>query len=501
MDPLVGRTLGPYELQSRLGAGGMGTVYRAVHRTLGRTRAIKVLPTNLAANATFVERFRREARLAALLEHPNIVPVHDVDERDGFIYIVMELLEGRTLFDVIRQDGALTLDRALHLLRQLAEALDYLHSRGVAHRDVKPANIFVRSDEHVTLVDFGIAHAAEEARLTGAGLLVGTVEYMAPEAIDWAASGPSTDQYALGIVGYELLTGRVPFTGTTQRDVMRAHVESPPPSPRMFRADVPVTVEQVLLRQLAKTPADRYPSAAAFVSELARAASKAELLEKANAALERDDLDEAEQLVTEYFLRQPDDVAVRALRLEVWRRRQARRTMQSTEVLEVRARRLGLTEAVDRSKSSASEAANIPGRDERVHRRQEHKVHVPVERSARIRAERSETEFGTTDTLQSTNPRGRCKDWGIPSKHRDGFRVSRQGLLRASAGALLILWFVLLLLPDSTTYPPDGKLSTKPEPTRAVPAALSPVPVIATAVPSPGAAVGSSPSPTVAPTW
>ena len=143
MDPLVGRALGPYELQVRLGAGGMGTVYRAVHRRLRQQRAVKVLPGNLAADQTFVQRFEREARVAAELRHPNIVVVHDVDDEDGIYYIAMELLQGRSLRDLIREESPIPIERALNLMEQLAAALDYAHARSVVHRDIKPGNVFV----------------------------------------------------------------------------------------------------------------------------------------------------------------------------------------------------------------------------------------------------------------------------------------------------------------------------------------------------------------------
>lgn len=279
LDLLSGRVLGSYELQERLGAGGMGVVYRARHIRLGQQRAVKVLPLQMAVDPVFVTRFEREARLAAELRHPNIVIIHDIGEDQGIHYIAMELLDGRSLRQLILEDGPLPLERALGLLRQLASALDFAHRRGVAHRDVKPGNVFVglaiddASDtggpaEHVTLVDFGIARAAEESRLTGTGGLVGTAEYMAPEVVLGAENGPGTDLYALGIVAYELVTGRVPFTGTNSNAIMYAQVNTPPPPPRTLRPGLPEDVERVVLRQLAKQPEDRFPTATAFVEAL-----------------------------------------------------------------------------------------------------------------------------------------------------------------------------------------------------------------------------------------
>src|SRR3954447_22715109 len=264
MDTWIGQQLGPYELQARLGAGGMGVVYRAVHRRLGQARAIKILPAMLAYDETFLQRFEREARLASELRHPNIVMIHDIAEEHGVNYIVMELLDGRSLHDVIRQDGPMPLDRAVLLLQQLADALDFAHQRGVVHRDVKPGNAIVSAADHLTLVDFGIARAAEGTRLTEANSRVGTAEYMAPETITEGDTGPGTDLYALGIIAYEMLTGRVPFSGVSSQTIMYAQIHTPPPPPRTLRTDLPPAIEQVVLRQLDKDPRRRFPTATAL---------------------------------------------------------------------------------------------------------------------------------------------------------------------------------------------------------------------------------------------
>jgi serine/threonine protein kinase len=271
MDTWIGQQLGPYELQARLGAGGMGVVYRAVHRRLGQARAIKVLPAMLAYDETFLQRFEREARLASELRHPNIVMIYDIAEERSVNYIVMELLDGRSLHELIRNEGPLPLDRAVGLLQQLADALDFAHRRGVVHRDIKPGNAIVRADDHLTLVDFGIARAAEGTRLTEANTRVGTAEYMAPEAITEGDSGAGTDLYALGIIAYEMLTGRVPFTGVSSQTIMYAQIHTPPPPPRSLRSDLSPAIEEVILRQLDKDPTHRYPTALAFVLALAGA--------------------------------------------------------------------------------------------------------------------------------------------------------------------------------------------------------------------------------------
>jgi serine/threonine-protein kinase len=286
VDTLVGHKIGPYELRARLGAGGMGTVYEAVHEILEQERAVKVMSAHLASHASFVSLFRREAMLAAKLRHPNIVQIHDVGEHDGLNYIVMERLSGRTLRDVIKDDAPVAMDRVIHILDQLARALDHAHSQHVSHRDVKPANIFVDGADHVTLVDFGIARAADGTHLT-ITTGIGTPEYMAPEAFDDDILGPDadpyqlgvgTDLYGLGVVAYELLAGRVPFSGRTPQSIAFAQVHRPAPPIRTHRPDLPEAVEPVLQRQLAKEPGARYPTAVEFVGRLKEAVHSAPLV-------------------------------------------------------------------------------------------------------------------------------------------------------------------------------------------------------------------------------
>jgi serine/threonine-protein kinase len=271
VEQLVGRRLGPYELQSKLGSGGMGTVYRAVHRTLGQTRAIKILPPMLANDESFVKRFQREAMIAANLHHPHVVQIYDVREEDGYFYIAMELIEGSSLEDLIRQQGALPGPRIIALLRQLAEALDFAHGRSVLHRDIKPANVLVRPDGHVTLADFGIARAATQSGLSLTHGAIGTPAYMAPEIWRGEPATPAVDLYALGIMAFQMLTGRLPFPEPTPASLMNAHLTKPPPSPRTVAPHLPTAVERVVTRQLAKQPLARYPTAGAFVEALEEA--------------------------------------------------------------------------------------------------------------------------------------------------------------------------------------------------------------------------------------
>jgi serine/threonine protein kinase len=269
MVDLTGKSLGNYQIVEELGRGGMAVVYRAYQPSLSRYVAIKVLPPQLAFDQEFVQRFLREARSAAGLRHPNIVVVHDVGEQGGLYYIVMEYLEGRTLKQVIEQEGSLPVARVARIVEQVASALDYAHQRGFIHRDVKPANIFVGEGDRVTLTDFGIAKAASEAeQLTRTGTLVGTPEYMSPEQAEGGVIDHRTDLYALGIVLYQMLTGQVPFKGNTPHSTLYAVVNHPPPLPRQINPALPPAVEAVVLKAVAKRPEQRFQRGAQMTAAL-----------------------------------------------------------------------------------------------------------------------------------------------------------------------------------------------------------------------------------------
>lgn len=256
---LSGKTIGNYQITNELGRGGMAVVYRAYQASLNRYVAIKVLPPQLSFDEQFVQRFQREARAAAGLRHPNIVVIHDVGHEGGIYYLVMEYLEGRTLREVIQQEGPLKADGAAHIAEQLAAALDYAHRQGFVHRDVKPANIFVGEDDRVTLTDFGIAKAASETQqLTRTGMLVGTPEYMSPEQAEGGIVDHRTDLYALGVVLYQMLVGRVPFSGTTPHATLHAVIYEAPPPPREINPGIPSEVETTILKAIAKQPEQRF---------------------------------------------------------------------------------------------------------------------------------------------------------------------------------------------------------------------------------------------------
>ncbi|HSJ55816.1 MAG TPA: protein kinase [Anaerolineae bacterium] len=256
---LLGQTIGNYQIRDELGRGGMAVVYRAYQPSLNRYVAIKVLPPQLTWDAQFVERFKREARAAAGLRHPNIVVIHDVGQEGDIHYIVMEYLEGLTLKDLIDREGPLPAQRAARIVEQVGAALDYAHQRGFVHRDVKPANIFVGEGDRVTLTDFGIAKAAAEAeQLTRTGALMGTPEYMSPEQAIGEGVDHRTDLYALGVALYQMLVGQVPFHGTTPHAVLHNVIYESPPPPRRLNPAISPAVEGVVLKAIAKEPDRRF---------------------------------------------------------------------------------------------------------------------------------------------------------------------------------------------------------------------------------------------------
>jgi Tol biopolymer transport system component len=268
---LVGSHLGKYEIKAEIGRGGMGSVYLGYDPLLDRQVAVKVLAPHLVWDQEFVERFVREARAAARLKHPNVVTVFDVGQEASWYYFVMEHLAGETLAARLQREGALPAQEALSILRPLAAALDYAHHRGIVHRDVKPGNVMLGPEGQVTLMDFGIARAAQEGRLTGTGTVVGTPEYMSPEQARGMTVDARTDQYSLGVVAYQMLSGQVPFQADSTLALMYKIVHEPPPPLSQFRPDLPAGAGAALEQALAKEPGARYAGASAFVEALEHA--------------------------------------------------------------------------------------------------------------------------------------------------------------------------------------------------------------------------------------
>jgi serine/threonine protein kinase len=266
VDELVNKTLGQFQLTRELGRGGMAVVYEAYQPALQRKVALKVLPPSLAQD-DFVRRFQHEAIAAAGLRHPNIVTIYDVGSEGHYNYIVMEFLDGRPLSDVIRTGGPMPLARICKIIEQVAQALDYAHQHGFIHRDIKPSNIMLDQTDHATLTDFGIARALTGTHLTQTGTLIGTPEYMSPEQVTGEEIDTRTDVYSLGIVAYEMVTGQVPFSGTTA-SVLYKQANTPPPPLRTHVPGVNPSVENVILRALAKRRDERYATAGQFAQAL-----------------------------------------------------------------------------------------------------------------------------------------------------------------------------------------------------------------------------------------
>lgn len=278
---MIGRTFdNKYRLDEKLGVGGMGTVYRATHLLIDRPVAIKVLNSRFVEDEAAQIRFRREARAAGRLQHANAVTVTDFGTTaDGHVYIVMELLEGRTLRDVLAHDAPLDTARAVSLMLQISAAVGAAHEAGIIHRDLKPANIFVvqrpNAPASVKVLDFGIAKLAAEAleeddrmTLTQVGVMIGTPRYMSPEQCDAVQLTPASDVYSLGIILYEMLTGITPFIGSTPLAVAMKHSSSPPRPPSEIVATVPPAIEGVVLHALEKNPGHRPANAEEFHREL-----------------------------------------------------------------------------------------------------------------------------------------------------------------------------------------------------------------------------------------
>jgi eukaryotic-like serine/threonine-protein kinase len=269
---MIGRTLSHYRITAAIGAGGMGEVYRATDTTLGREVAIKVLPAEMAANSERIERFRREAKALAALDHPGIVTVHSVEEADGIHFLTMQLVEGQPLHELI-PEGGMPVEKFLDIATGLAEALAAAHEKSIVHRDLKPANIMVTKNARVKVLDFGLAKVMEgedrgqpesvlsTAMKTRDGMVIGTVPYMSPEQVQGRAVDQRTDVFSLGVILYEMATGRRPFRADSTAGLVSAILRDTPPPLTSLRPGLPEALHRAIERCLAKDPAARFQAA------------------------------------------------------------------------------------------------------------------------------------------------------------------------------------------------------------------------------------------------
>lgn len=272
-DDLIGKKIGGYEIQALIGHGGMATVYRAHQVSMNRTVALKVLPRQYVNDDTYMQRFHREVKIVAQLEHRNIVPVHDYGEDEGQPYIVMRYMSGGSVDDLLA-NGALDLEQVCDIIEQVAPALDFAHSRNVLHRDLKPSNVLMDDNGGAFLTDFGIARILGETNstITTQGV-VGTPSYMSPEQAQGQPLDNRSDIYSLGVMLFEMTTGRRPFDGDTPYSIAVMHVTQPPPPPRSINPQLPVAVENVILKAMSKHRESRYDDAVSLAQALAQAVS------------------------------------------------------------------------------------------------------------------------------------------------------------------------------------------------------------------------------------
>ncbi len=258
MDEVV---FGRYRLVSVIGQGGMGTVYRAHDTIIDRHVAVKVLPAELATQPGYEQRFRREAHTAAKLTEPHIIPIHDTGEIDGQLYLVMPIIKGVDVHELLDREGPMNPQRAVHIIEQLAGALDAAHAAGLVHRDIKPSNALVTERDFVYLIDFGIAHDAAATKLTNTGMIVGTMAYMAPERFTAGVADARSDVYALTCMLHECLTGERPYPGDSMEQQIAGHLTMDPPRPSQLRPEIPAGFDDVIAGGMAKNPDQRYQSA------------------------------------------------------------------------------------------------------------------------------------------------------------------------------------------------------------------------------------------------
>ena len=283
-EPIVGEQIGSYEIRKLLGKGGMGAVYLAHDHSLDRQVAIKMLPHHLSQNPDIVTRFQREARALAKLRHPNLMHIYTVGQHKGHPFFAMEYVRGSTLASIIDRTGRLPPAQAAHIVADVLSALDKVHQAGMMHRDIKPGNIMIDEDGRAVLMDFGLAREETDVGMTADHTVLGTPSYMSPEQAAGERVDARTDLYSIGIVLYEMLTGRPPFAGKTSFEILRQHIESSVPPPSERAPEVPPGLDAVVARAVAKSSDDRFQTVAQMAAALAGVYRDATLLRLATEA-------------------------------------------------------------------------------------------------------------------------------------------------------------------------------------------------------------------------
>jgi len=266
---LIGKVLGDrYEILEKIGGGGMALVYKAKCRLLNRNVAVKVLRPEFTGDEEFIKKFKREAQSAASLSHPNIVGIYDVGREDNIHYIVMEYIKGHTLKDLIKEKSKLNIDFAINIAIQICSAIEHAHNNHIVHRDIKAHNIIIREDNSAKVTDFGIARAVSSSTMTNTGNVIGSVHYFSPEQARGGYTDEKSDLYSLGVVLYEMVTGRLPFDGETPISVALKHIQDEPQRPRAINPEIPKSLEDIILKCMSKDVMKRYSSAAQIISDL-----------------------------------------------------------------------------------------------------------------------------------------------------------------------------------------------------------------------------------------
>ena len=265
---MIGKVVGNYKILSELGEGGVGTVYRGVDTMLDREVAIKVLRPELVSQTSVVERFRSEAVTLAKLNHPNIATLFSLFRHGAELFMVLEFVQGETIEDILQRRGAMSCDEAIPIFCQALNGLNYAHKLKIIHRDIKPSNMILTADNVVKILDFGIARLLGSSRMTKVGNIIGTLEYMSPEQIRGEETDERSDIYGLGIMLYEILTGRLPFESENEFVLMKAHTEETPVLPRQLNPNIPIEIESAIVKAISKNPADRFQDADEFLQTL-----------------------------------------------------------------------------------------------------------------------------------------------------------------------------------------------------------------------------------------